>query len=73
MIAGTAANTVIWYTGETGTRSARAPPRPRGSIRSLAVSYGVRANEQACARLVQNIATLAAVPISADRSECRGA
>ena len=44
MIAGTAANTVIWYTGETGSDPARSTATARID-QSLAVSYGARANE----------------------------
>ena len=62
-VAGTAANTVIWYTGETGTDPARSTATARID-QSLSVSYGARANEDAIRRLVQNVATLAAVTIS---------
>ena len=72
-LAGTAANTVIWYTGETGTDPARVTATAKID-QSLSVSYGARANEDGiCGRLVQNVATLAAVTISPDRSEWRGA
>jgi len=63
MVAGTAANTVIWYTGETGTDPARSTATARIDP-SLVVSYGARANEDAIRNLVQNVATLAAVSIS---------
>jgi hypothetical protein len=63
MVPGTAANTVIWYTGETGTDPARSTATARID-QSLSVSYGARANEQAIRTLVQNVATLAAVTIS---------
>lgn len=63
MTAGTAANTVIWYTGETGSDSARSTSTARIDP-SLAVSYGARANEDGIRTLVQNIATLAAVNVS---------
>jgi flagellar hook-associated protein 3 FlgL len=63
MVPGTAANTVIWYTGETGTDPARSAATARID-QSLSVSYGARANEDAIRRLVQNVATLAAVTIS---------
>ncbi len=64
MTAGTAANTVIWYTGEPGSDSARATATARIDP-SLTVTYGARANEQGFRTLVQNIATLAALPMSA--------
>ena len=63
MVAGTAANTVIWYTGETGTDPARSTATARIDT-SLSVSYGARANEDAIRTLVQNVATLAAVTIT---------
>ncbi|HXX06979.1 MAG TPA: flagellar biosynthesis protein FlgL [Pseudolabrys sp.] len=63
MVAGTTANTVIWYTGETGTDPARSTATARIDP-SLVVSYGARANEDAIRNLMQNVATLAAVQIS---------
>jgi flagellar hook-associated protein 3 FlgL len=63
MVAGTAANTVIWYTGETGSDPARSTATAKID-QSLSVSYGARADEYALRTLVQNVATLAAVTIS---------
>lgn len=63
MVPGTTANTVIWYTGETGTDPARSTATARIDT-SLTVNYGARANEDAIRNLVQNVATLAAVNIS---------
>ena len=63
MVAGTAADTVIWYTGETGSDPARSTATARID-QSLSVSYGARANEDGIRTLVQNVATLAAVTIS---------
>jgi flagellar hook-associated protein 3 FlgL len=63
MVAGTTANTVIWYTGETGSDPARSTATAKIDP-SLSVSYGARANEDAIRTLVQNVATLAAVTIS---------
>jgi flagellin-like hook-associated protein FlgL len=63
LTAGTAANTVIWYTGEDGAGSARSTASARIDP-SLTVSFGTRANETAIRNLVQNVATLAAVTIS---------
>ncbi len=54
---------MIWYQGETGSDSARSTATARVDP-SLAVSYGVRANETGIRALVQNIATLAAVTVS---------
>lgn len=62
-VAGTTANTVIWYTGETGSDPARSTATARID-QSLSVSYGARASEEAIRNLVQNVATLAAVTIS---------
>jgi flagellin-like hook-associated protein FlgL len=62
-VAGTAANTVIWYTGEAGSGSARSTSTARVDP-TLTISYGARANETAIRNLVQNTATLAAVTIS---------
>jgi flagellin-like hook-associated protein FlgL len=63
LTAGTAANTVIWYTGADDAGSARSSASTRIDP-SLVVSYGTRANESALRNLVQNVATLAAVTIS---------
>lgn len=63
MMAGTSANTVIWYTGEAGSDPARGTATARID-QSLGVSYGARANETGIRNLVQNIATLAAVTVS---------
>lgn len=63
MVAGTAANTVIWYTGEAGSDPARSTATARID-QSLTVAYGARANEEAIRNLVQSVATLAAVTIS---------
>jgi flagellin-like hook-associated protein FlgL len=62
-VAGSAANTVIWYTGEAGSGSARSTSTARVDP-TLTISYGARANETAIRNLVQNTATLAAVTIS---------
>jgi flagellin-like hook-associated protein FlgL len=64
MTTGTSADTVIWYTGEAGSDSARTTANARIDP-SLSVSYGVRANEQGIRNIIQNVATLAAVNISA--------
>jgi flagellin-like hook-associated protein FlgL len=63
MIAGSSANTVIWYTGDAGGGSARATASARVDP-SLSVNYGVRANEDGLRSIVQNVATLAAITIS---------
>jgi hypothetical protein len=63
LVAGTAANTVMWYTGENGPDPARGTATARVD-NSISVSYGMRANEQGIRWVVQNIATLAAVTFS---------
>jgi len=63
LVAGTATNTVTWYTGEMGTDPARAAATARVDP-SITVSYGVRANEQGIRWVVQNMAVLAAVTFS---------
>jgi flagellin-like hook-associated protein FlgL len=60
LVAGTAANTVSWYTGEAGTGSARASSIARID-QSVTVQYGARANEQAIRTQLQSVAVLAAV------------
>jgi flagellin-like hook-associated protein FlgL len=62
-IAGTAADTVSWYTGELGTDPARASATASVDP-SITVSYGMRANEEGIRRIVQNVAVLAAVTFS---------
>ena len=64
MTTGSSADTVIWYTGETGVDSPRSTATARIDP-ALAVSYGVRGNEEGIRTVVQNLATLAAVTISA--------
>jgi len=63
LVAGTPANTVTWYTGEAGTDPARSTALARVDS-SLAVAYGMRANEQAIRKTVQNIAVYTAVSLS---------
>ena len=60
---GSSANTVIWYTGDAGSDSARSTATALVDP-SLSVGYGVRANEQGLRSVIQNVATLAAVTIS---------
>jgi len=64
LVNGTSANTVIWYTGEDGSGSARSTATARIDP-STTVSYGTRANEQGIRWIVQNIAALAATSYSA--------
>ena len=64
LVAGTPANTVIWYTGEIGSDSARGTAVARVD-QSITVRYGGRANEQAFRHLLQNVAVYAAVTTDA--------
>jgi flagellar hook-associated protein 3 FlgL len=57
------ANTVAWYTGNSGPGSARATSTVRVDS-SQAVQFGAQANEQAIRQAVQAIATYAAVTVS---------
>jgi flagellin-like hook-associated protein FlgL len=63
MTTGSSADTVIWYTGETGSDSARSTATARIDP-ALVVGYGVRGNEDGLRNVIQNIATLAAVTVS---------
>jgi flagellar hook-associated protein 3 FlgL len=62
-VAGSSANTVIWYTGEDGPGSARSTAVARIDP-TITVSYGTRANEQGIRWIVQNIAAIAATSYS---------
>jgi flagellar hook-associated protein 3 FlgL len=64
LVAGTSANTVIWYTGEAGSDSARGTAIARVD-QSITVSYGARADEQAFRHLLKNVAAYAAVTTDA--------
>ncbi|HEY1474438.1 MAG TPA: flagellar biosynthesis protein FlgL [Pseudolabrys sp.] len=63
LVDGTSANTVIWYTGEDGSGSARSTSTARIDP-STTISYGTRANEQGIRWIVQSIAALAATTYS---------
>ena len=65
LIGGTSANTVSWYTGETGTDSARGTAIARVD-QSVTVQYGARANEQALRYQLQNVAVYASVTTNAN-------
>jgi flagellin-like hook-associated protein FlgL len=60
LVNGTTANTVSWYTGESGSTPARSTATAEVGP-STTVSYGVRANEPGLSSTVANIAVLAAV------------
>ncbi len=61
--AGTPANTVFWYTGENGATPARQTATALVAP-SMTIAYGMRANEQAIASMVANVAALAATTYS---------
>lgn len=72
---GTAADTVIWYTGETTSDPARASASVRIDP-GLSVSYGLRANEDGIRSLLAGVAALAAAPapagVSSDYTQALG-
>lgn len=63
LVAGTSANSVQWYTGETGSDPARGTAVARVD-QGITVSYGIRANEQGIRSTLRNMATFAAVTTS---------
>jgi flagellin-like hook-associated protein FlgL len=64
LIDGTDADTVKWYTGEDSSTPARSTATARIDS-SMAINYGLRANEQGLRLAVQNIAVFAAASFSA--------
>lgn len=71
LVAGTAANTVIWYTGDAGSEPARSTASAKID-QSLSVNYGVRASESGIRDVIQNVATLAAVSINSASPDAAG-
>ena len=63
LTAGTASNTVTWYTGEMGIDLARGTANAKVDD-ALSVSYGARANEGAIRSTIENIAVYAAMTFS---------
>jgi flagellin-like hook-associated protein FlgL len=63
LVAGTPANTVSWYIGEDGPTAPRATATAQVDP-SIAVSYGMRANEQGIRWQLQNLAVMATVTYS---------
>lgn len=63
LIAGTPADTVIWYTGEAGSQSARSTATARVD-QAISVSYGLRGNEEGIRWQLQHIAVIAVMPLS---------
>jgi flagellin-like hook-associated protein FlgL len=64
LVAGTASNTVSWYTGEMGTDSARGTAVAKVDD-ALSVAYGARGNEQAIVATLKNTAVFVATTYSA--------
>ncbi len=63
LTAGTAANTVTWYTGEMGTDAARGTAVAKVDD-ALSVAYGARANEQAIRSTIASVAVFASMTFS---------
>jgi flagellar hook-associated protein 3 FlgL len=63
LVAGTSANTVQWYTGNSGPGSARASATAQIDS-SISVQYGAQANESAIRSQLQSIAVFAAFAAS---------
>lgn len=64
LVAGTAANTVTWYTGEAGPTSARSTAGARVDPQ-ITISFGMRANEEGIRTAIKNVAVYAATSFSA--------
>lgn len=71
LTAGTASNTVTWYTGEMGTDLARGTATAKVDD-ALSVSYGARANETGIRSTIENIAVYAAMTFSASDTNAQG-
>jgi flagellar hook-associated protein 3 FlgL len=63
LVAGTSANTVQWYTGNSGPGSVRASSTARVDS-AITVQYGAQANESAIRSQLQSIAVFAAFTVS---------
>lgn len=63
LVDGTASNTMTWYRGEAGADSPRGTAVARVD-QSLALSYGMRANEEGLRIAVQSVAVFAAMTYS---------
>jgi flagellin-like hook-associated protein FlgL len=68
---GTAADTVMWYTGESGSDPARGTA-VAGMDQSISVQYGARANEDAFVNQLKAIAVYAAVTTDASNPNANG-
>jgi flagellar hook-associated protein 3 FlgL len=67
LVAGTSANTVQWYTGNSGPGTARASATARIDS-SITVQYGAQANESAIRSQLQSIAVFAAFSVSSSNT-----
>jgi hypothetical protein len=67
LVAGTSANTVQWYTGNSGPGTARASATARIDS-SITVQYGAQANESAIRSQLQSIAVFAAFTVSSSNT-----
>jgi flagellin-like hook-associated protein FlgL len=65
------ANTVAWYTGNSGPGSARSTSTVRVDS-AQTVQFGAQANEQAIRQMLQNIAVYAAVTVSPTATNSAG-
>src|SRR5690606_36363992 len=63
-VAGSTANTVVWYRGEAGADPARQTASARVDT-SISVSYGARANEDAFRNVLSSIAAFASMTFNA--------
>jgi len=68
---GTAADTVFWYTGESGSDPARGTA-VAAVDQSISVQYGARANEDAFVTALKNVAVYAAVTTDASNPNANG-
>jgi flagellin-like hook-associated protein FlgL len=62
-VAGTDADTVMWYIGEAGSQPARTTASAKVD-QSISVQYGTRANEEGIRWQLQNVAALAAISMT---------
>ena len=71
LVAGSASNTVMWYTGEAGSQPARTTAAARVD-QSITVNYGLRANEEGIRWQLQNVAALAAMSMGPTDPDSEG-
>ncbi|HWV54348.1 flagellar biosynthesis protein FlgL [Pseudorhodoplanes sp.] len=71
LVAGTATDTVMWYTGESGSQPARATAMAKVD-QSISVQYGTRANEEGIRWQLQQVAALAAISMTSTDPDSSG-